>query len=74
MIITDALIAAKIARNAYHAAAIANGLHLADLRTDDERMARARLYRAWRDAGEIPAVAFKNAIAGLQPMELIPTN
>lgn len=73
MSMIDQMIAAKIAKNEFNAAAIARGLQLADLKTDEERMARARLYRKWRDAGEPPAVAYVNAIAGRQPMELILT-
>ncbi len=64
MTITDELVQAHIARNVWHAAAIERGLHLADLHNNLERMKRARLYRAWRDAGEPPSVAFQRAIAG----------
>ncbi len=70
MTIIEDLVEAKIARNDWHATAIANGLHLADLRDDSERMKRARLYRVWRDAGALPGVAFQRAIDGRQPMEL----
>jgi hypothetical protein len=70
MNIIEQLVEEKIARNAYHAAAIANGLHLAELPNDSERLARARVYRAWRDAGEPAVVAFANAITGRQPLEL----
>ncbi len=68
MTIIEQLIATKIARNPWHAATIANGLHLAELQTDAERMERARLYRLWRNAGEPPAVAFQKAIDNREPM------
>ncbi len=70
MIVIEQMVAAKIARNAWHAAAIANGLRLGELKTDPERMERCRLYRLWRDAGEPPAVAFRNAIDGREPASL----
>ncbi len=72
MTIIDQIISAKIARNAFHAAAIANGLRLWELDSDAERMKRVRLYRAWRDAGEIPAVAFANALSDRRAPDPLP--
>ncbi len=70
MTIIELLIEAKLARNTFHVAAIANGLELGELRTNEERLARARLYRHWREAGEPPALGFKNAIERRAPMKL----
>lgn len=61
----------KIAQNPFQASHIANGLKLADLKTDEERRARYLLYREWRNAGEPSKVAYRNAIDGKVPMVLI---
>ena len=56
----------KIADNPFQAAHIANGLKLAELKSDEERMARVFLYRKWRNAGEPSKVAYQKAIDGEQ--------
>ena len=48
--IIDKLISEGIAKNQFQAMHIANGLKLYELRTDDERIARAKLYRDWRNS------------------------
>lgn len=60
----DWMIAAKIAKNDFNAAAIVNGLKLHELPDDDARKARVMLYRNWRNAGEKSKTAFVKAIAG----------
>lgn len=70
MNIIDQMITDKIAKNVFQATHIANGLKLAELKTDDEKVARYKLYRRWRDAGEPSAVAYRNAIEGKQLQEL----
>jgi hypothetical protein len=72
MNIIERLITEKIAENAFAAAAIANGLKFADLKDDEERIERARLYRRWRTKtdkkNDIPSwQAFALAIAGIDP-------
>ena len=62
--IMDWMITEKIAKNDFNASAIVNGLELYKLLTDDERKARVRLYRDWRNAGEPSKVAFQHAING----------
>ncbi len=68
MTLIDEMIEFKIARNEWHAAAIANRLHLADLPDDDKRLERALLYRGWRNLGMPTARAFEKAIAGHRPI------
>ena len=70
MNIIDKMIADKIAQNLFQVAHIANGLKLYDLANETEQVARYKLYRLWRDAGEPPKVAYKNAIDGKEPMGL----
>ena len=62
--IMDWMIAAKIAKNDFNAAAIVNGLKLHELPDDEARKARTVLYRNWRNAGEESKTAFAKAIAG----------
>ena len=67
------LIHERIAKNTFNAVAIANGLKFADLPDDEARLARAKLYRAWRHAGENVQAAFARAIRGEEapsPFEL----
>ena len=58
------MIAEKIAKNDFNAAAIVNGLELHKLPTDEAKKARVKLYRDWRNAGEPSKVAFQHAING----------
>ena len=58
------MITERIAKNDFNASAIVNGLELYKLSTDDERKARVRLYRDWRNAGEKSKIAFEHAIKG----------
>ena len=60
----SALIHEGIAKNTFNADAIAKGLHFEELPDDETRLARARLYRAWRRAGENTKAAFARAING----------
>lgn len=65
--VIELLKTAKIADNDFRAMHIANGLKLADLKTDDERLSRARLYRDWRSSqifGKATAPCYEKAIAG----------
>jgi len=71
MNVIESMIADQIAQNPFQAAHIANGLKLADLKTDEEKVARYKLYREWRNAGEPSKVAYQNAIEGKVPMVLI---
>jgi len=48
--IIDKLIEEGIAQNQFQASHIANGLKLYMLRTDEERIVRAKLYRDWRNS------------------------
>jgi len=60
----SAMIHEGIAKNTFNAAAIANGLHFGDLPDDESRLARARIYRAWRRAGENVQAAFARTLRG----------
>jgi hypothetical protein len=73
--VIELLKAEKIATNDFQAAAIANGLKLAGLKTDEERLARARLYRQWRSKTDkkdiLPTYqAYDLAIAGIDPADV----
>ena len=72
MNIIEKLIEIGIASNPFQAAHIANGLQLAECKTDEERLTRAKLYRDWRNAGEPSKVAYLKAIAGDKVEALIP--
>ena len=74
--IIDWMVNTKVAQNEFAAAAIINGLKLGELRTDEERIERVKLYRKWRpktDLGnQIPAwQAFQLAIAGIDRDDVI---
>jgi len=65
--IVTLLIQNKIADNGFRAAHIVRGCKLAELETDEERLARARLYRDWRNSqiyGKNTAPCYEKAIAG----------
>jgi len=65
MTVIEMLINDKIASNPFQAAHIANGLKLGECKTDEERLARARLYRDFRNATKwLPRVCYEKAIAG----------
>ena len=71
--IIELLKAHKLADNDFRASAIANGCKLYELKTDEERLTRARLYRDWRNSqifGTKTAPCFEKAIAG----EAVPVN
>ena len=57
----------KIAKNAFQAAHIANGLKLTECDSLDEARARWRRYRGWRVAGENVQAAYRRAIDGEEP-------
>lgn len=68
----DWMIAAKIAKNDFNAAAIVNGLKLHELPDDEARKARVVLYRRWKPKtdkkNELPTYqAFELTIAGIDP-------
>lgn len=63
MTIIDKIIEAKIALNVFQASHIANGLKLAEMENDEARLARCKLYRDWRNAGEKGKTAYEKAIA-----------
>ena len=57
----------KFADNDFRAAAICTGLKLWECKTDDEKLARVRLYRDWRNSkiyGKNTAPCFEAAIKG----------
>lgn len=65
--VIELLIENGICNNGFRASAIANGLKLYDLSTDEARLKRARLYRDWRNSkiyGKDTAPCFEKAIAG----------
>lgn len=59
-----------LAENGYAAVHIAEGLHLAQLKTEDEQIERVRLYRQWRHAGESSKGAYWRALNGEVPPQL----
>ncbi len=72
-IIINWIIENKFAKNEFQAAAIANGLRLADLQYDlAAQQERVRLYRAWRDSKTFKDTAscFSKAILGERVPEL----
>lgn len=70
MDIVERIVSEGLAENGYAAMHIAEGLHLAQLKTEEEQMERVRLYRAWRHAGEKSKAAYWRAIRGEKPPEL----
>lgn len=76
--VIELLIKEKIADNNFRAMHIANGLNLAELKTDEEKLDRARLYRDWRNSKIFPskdtASCFAKAIKGeaVPQLALIP--
>ena len=72
--IIDAILAEKteegtaLAKNQFQASHLANGLKLFDLKTEDEKLARVRLYRRWRVRGENVQAAYDRAIKGEEPL------
>ena len=67
MNILEKLIQDGICDNNFRAVHIANNLKLYDLKTDEERLARARLYRDWRNSqifGRDTKPCYEKAIAG----------
>ena len=71
MNIVEKLIEIGIASNPFQAAHIASGLQLADC-AEEEGIARARLYRDWRNAGESSKIAYQKAITGDKVEALMP--
>ena len=66
----------RMAQNTIQAANIANGLKLVELATDEERIARIKLYRKWRPKtdkkNQLPTwQAFDLAIAGIDPADVV---
>jgi len=75
MNIIEWMINEKIAQNTIQAANIANGLKLVDLPSDEEQIARVKLYRKWRPKtdkkNQLPTYqAFDLAIAGIDPADV----
>ena len=70
MNVIEQMITDKIAKNVFQATHIANGLKLYELADDAAKIERYKLYRKWRDAGEISKIAYAKAIEGNEPLEL----
>lgn len=70
MTITELIVSQGLADNIWAAAHIVTQLHLAELKTNDERLTRVRLYRHWRNAGESRSAAYIRAMKGESPPEL----
>lgn len=70
MTLVEQLIAEHIAKNEFHAANMLNVLKCAELKTDEERLARCRRYHAWKNAGENKPAARLRAIEGEEVPEL----
>jgi len=70
MNIVDELVNRKIADNHFHAANMLNVLDCGKLATDEERITRCELYKAWKQAGENKPAARQKAIAGEQVPQL----
>ena len=64
MNLVETLVAEKIADNPFHAANMLNVLECAKLATDEARIARCKLYKSWKLAGENKPEARRKAIAG----------
>lgn len=65
--IVELIIEEKIADNVFRASNIATGLKLWELKTEAEQLARARLYRDWRNSGiygKQTQPCYEKAIAG----------
>lgn len=65
--IVELLIREKVADNQFRAAHIVKGCKLAELGTDEARLARARLYRDWRNSqiyGKKTEPCYEMAIKG----------
>ena len=62
MDIVERIVSEGLAENGYAAKHIAEGLHLAQLKTEEEQMARVKAYRALRDHGIKPKEAYIRAI------------
>lgn len=72
MNIVEELVKEKIATNLFHASNMLNVLRCGNLKTDEERLDRCRLYHAWKMAGENKVESRLNAIAGKPaPEELL---
>ena len=66
--IVQKIVDEKLAVNIFAASHIANGLKLADLKTEEEQLARVKLYRDWRKHGENTHAAYDRAIKGEEPL------
>lgn len=64
MDIVERIVSEGLAENSYAAQHIAEGLHLAQLKTEEEQIERVRLYRQWRKAGWKSQNAYWHAILG----------
>jgi hypothetical protein len=64
MNLVEELVKRKIAENTFHAAGMLNVLQCGKLTTDEERLTRCELYKAWKLAGENKSEARRKAIAG----------
>lgn len=76
MNLVEELVKQKIADNPFHASGMLNVLECGKLATDEERLERCKLYKAWKQAGENKSAARQNAIDGKPvpelPMEELP--
>lgn len=64
MTIVELLISNRIAKNEFQAQHIVENLKLLELETESEQLARAKLYREWRNAGENRNAAVGRTLAG----------
>jgi len=64
MNIVETLVSEKIASNPFHASNMLNVLKCGELATDEERIERCRLYKAWKLTGENKQMAREMAIKG----------
>lgn len=73
MNLIEQLIAQGVAKNAFQAAHIANGLKLAEMNNELAQIERAKLYRKWRNSKHAPTSveAYDLAIAGMEPEDVL---
>ena len=71
MEITELIVQEGLAENGFAARHIAEGLHLAQLKTEEEMLERVRRYRILRKAGFKSKEAYRLAIQGVSQMQSI---
>ena len=71
MDIVERIVSEGLAENSFAAQHIAEGLHLAQLKTEEEQMERVKRYRVLRQAGFKSKEAYRLAIQGVSQMQSI---